>query len=530
MNSPPPPPFAYSSYGGVNNGNVGTGAANSFQHKLFDNSFTGSNIYSRSPPQNSSSASVENTHNTPNKRDIDGLSRQESPVSATKCIEKSLQSLDELINQRRAELMELRSSNNKRFSQARPPIASIDSFKSLSPEERFQRRISILQGSTGSVAGRVSPATMSSHATSDSPSYVSIPVALFEEMSQSGQKFKLESMRISELQENVNSLTAQLELSNQRNKTLATKLEELEELRDGLEEDLLSEKDELLFLRSQLQQKSIQISELERIVSLTQSGDAVKQATLPSNNKHGRADEAEIAQMRQELDDAIDENNKWYSKVQEIEQQRAQLEEEKKYADSLVFDWEASYAQLEQEYMKIYDHMQKEESQVVAADDDAAEKMGKLARAWKLAYTYQRKRALLRSVFDSMKLHMLQKSFVESKTTAAAAIPTAAAISATAADPAMDNYNNTAHASSVRHSPARAGNAPKARRSHTTSFLLLLALFQVLVWALIIGVGYFYVEELSPTFAAAMYHSLMRDYPQLRAPVESIANLFHSEF
>ncbi len=104
-------------------------------------------------------------------------------------------------------------------------------------------------------------------------------------------------------------------------------------------EELTSTKDDLLFLRTQLQTKSDEIANLKELEF--NLNNEIQHLQALSAHNHADND------YKAYYEDAVKENELWVQKVEEIEKEKRGLEDDLKRAEKAIFDWEAGWGQLE---------------------------------------------------------------------------------------------------------------------------------------------------------------------------------------
>ena len=114
-------------------------------------------------------------------------------------------------------------------------------------------------------------------------------------------------------------------------------MKDLELEKQNASEELTSTKDDLLFLRTQLQTKSDEMATLkEQEINLNNEIQH-----LHAISSHGGLD------YKSYYEDAVKENELWAQKVEAVEKEKQILEDDLKRAEKAIFDWEAGWGQLE---------------------------------------------------------------------------------------------------------------------------------------------------------------------------------------
>eukprot|EP00596_Hydrurales_sp_CCMP1899_P000772 CAMPEP_0119043582 /NCGR_PEP_ID=MMETSP1177-20130426/23536_1 /TAXON_ID=2985 /ORGANISM="Ochromonas sp, Strain CCMP1899" /LENGTH=551 /DNA_ID=CAMNT_0007011971 /DNA_START=65 /DNA_END=1717 /DNA_ORIENTATION=- len=343
-----------------------------------------------SPPKSGSDSKIPNPRTilaTPISKADFLFSDVHSPVSSSKFIERSLHDLDDLINQRRLELSELKRSNRQKIIET-PDHLDHTPHQFNHSQEKRRGSLEGQEKRRGSLEGP------EKHGYNPSPT-ITMPRLSYDEIREGerniAQQLKAEQAKADRLENKLEDVKSQCNAHAERAKAVTAERNRLENQRVQAEEELLALNEEILFLRNQLQSKSSHIQELESenitlkfkeerllseikasvtpglgnavINSYKEELDAMKgheadiNVVESSTNVHDEcltrfaALEVEASLLRERCMETELANEEWASKVEELEDERKKLEEEKMAANTVAFQWQSEAVHFEREFL-----------------------------------------------------------------------------------------------------------------------------------------------------------------------------------
>lgn len=272
---------------------------------------------------------------------------------------------------------------------------------------------------------------------------------------------------------------------------------------------MTSTKDDLLFLRTQLQTKSDEIANLKEHEFNLNNQIQHLQAVSAHNNVDN--------DYKAYYEDAVKENELWVQKVDEIAKEKRALEDDLKRAEKAIFDWEAGWGQLEGSHSLIHlvtvTLTNTHSGDCIALQDQVRQKDNVI------------------SSMSSKKYKAIALSLGTLRNTVCRVMFTAwrQSISSKKKNLQFVGANNVIKDSSVDDSGLRRRNNQKPdikeevtptpyrlppsdtadqlqqqlqfdneienRKKHNVSYLVILAFFQFIVWMIVLVFGYIYLEK-----------------------------------